>query len=406
MIAESQHLGYRRTGQRGTWIARYYTPEHGRRFHAIGVADDTVEGDGIQVFSFQQALEAAQKWIAETARADDNGVHLGPYSVAMACQDYMQHRERRLNEADDKKRAAKLHQDQTTINAHILPRLGSLKLSELTHGRLVKWRDALADVAPRVRSKAGKPQAFRELSEDGRRARKATANKILGVLKAVLNYAKSHKKAVATDDAWIDVKPFKGVDKPRVRFLSHDEIETFIPACNDDFAELVKGALLTGCRYGELAAMTAGNFDKKHGTVFVAESKNGEPRYVELNAEAVAFLTHITQGRNTSERIFMQSDGKPWTKNEQQRPMIAACTASKIEGVSFHILRHTYASHAVMNGMPLRIVAKNIGHKDTRITERHYAHLSKSYEQEMIRAHAPKFGFDKQLGPQLVQRSA
>jgi site-specific recombinase XerD len=152
--------------------------------------------------------------------------------------------------------------------------------------------------------------------------------------------------------------------------------------------------------------MTVANFDAKHGTVFVAESKNGESRYVELNAEGVAFFAHITQDRATSERVFLQSNGKPWTKNEQQRPMIAACTTSEIQDVSFHILRHTYASHAVMNGMPLRVVAKNIGHKDTRITERHYAHLSKSYEQEMIRAHAPKFGFDAQLGPQLVQRSA
>ena len=316
LIAESQHLGYRRSGQGGTWIARYYTPERGRRFHSIGVADDTVDADGIQVFSFQQALEAAQKWIAETARADDNGVHLGPYTVAMACEDYMQHRERRLNEADDKKRAAKLHQDQTTINAHILPKLGSLKLAELTHGRLVKWRDALVDGAPRVRTKTGKPQAFRELSEDGRRARKATANKILGVLKAVLNYAKSHKKAVATDDAWVDVKPFKGVDKPRVRFLAHDEIAAFIPACEDDFAELVKGALLTGCRYGELAAMTVANFDAKHGTVFVAESKNGESRYVELNSEGIAFFAHITRERTTSERMFLQSTGKPWSKTD------------------------------------------------------------------------------------------
>jgi hypothetical protein len=43
---------------------------------------------------------------------------------------------------------------------------------------------------------------------------------------------------------------------------------------------------------------------------------------------------------------------------------------------SFHALRHTWASLAVMGGVPLLVVAKNLGHVDTRMVEKHYGHLA------------------------------
>ena len=45
-----------------------------------------------------------------------------------------------------------------------------------------------------------------------------------------------------------------------------------------------------------------------------------------------------------------------------------------------------------MGGMPLMVVAKNLGHADTRMVERHYGHLAPSYVAEAVRKHAPKFG--------------
>jgi integrase len=43
--------------------------------------------------------------------------------------------------------------------------------------------------------------------------------------------------------------------------------------------------------------------------------------------------------------------------------------------VNFHILRHTHGSHLAMNGVPLGVIAAQLGHADTRMTEKHYAHL-------------------------------
>ena len=64
---------------------------------------------------------------------------------------------------------------------------------------------------------------------------------------------------------------------------------------------------------------------------------------------------------------------------EGTRPTTAysGCKAARISpAASFHVLRHTYASHLVMAGAPLQVVAANLGHADTRMTEKHYAHLA------------------------------
>jgi hypothetical protein len=52
-----------------------------------------------------------------------------------------------------------------------------------------------------------------------------------------------------------------------------------------------------------------------------------------------------------------------------------------------------HALTAVMNGMPLMIVARNLGHRDTRMCELHYAHLPPGHVRDAIREGAPKFGF-------------
>jgi integrase len=319
----------------------------------------------------------------------------GHYTVGMAMDDY-------IGDSENSKRK-KLPKTRLIIESHIKPTLGGIELAKLTHRRVKAWRDALATTAPRLRTRPGKPQAYRDVdmsNPDILRARQATANRVLTVLKAALNYAESESRRITTDAAWVDVKPYSDVDVPKVRFLTMNEVTAFTPVCESDFQKLVEGALVSGCRYGELTAMKVNAFDAGQGTVYVAESKNGESRYVELNDEGIALFKTLTQDRDADETMFLRSNGKSWKQSEQQRPMDAACDAAKLEGVTFHILRHTYASHAVMNGMPIKVLADNLGHKDTRITERHYAHLSKSYKQKLIRENAPTFVFGR---PHLVK---
>jgi integrase len=74
--------------------------------------------------------------------------------------------------------------------------------------------------------------------------------------------------------------------------------------------------------------------------------------------------------------------------------MLDACRRAKITPpINFHGLRHSWASLAVMGGVPLMVVARNLGHSDTRMVEKHYGHLAPSYIADAIRAGGPRFGF-------------
>src|SRR5207244_221808 len=133
------------------------------------------------------------------------------------------------------------------------------------------------------------------------------------------------------------------------------------------------GALLTGCRYGELCELRVSDFAR--GLLTVRRSKSGKARDVRLTDEGVAFFKAICAGRRAEEPMFARGDDQPWAKSLQGRPMTAACRAAGLAPIGFHQLRHTWASLAVMGGVPLLVVARNLGHSDTRMVERHYGHL-------------------------------
>jgi integrase len=164
----------------------------------------------------------------------------------------------------------------------------------------------------------------------------------------------------------------------------------------------VQAALLTGCRYGELTRMRTSDFNGDAGTVTVQLSKAGKPRHVALTDEGQSLFAAMTAGRLGNDPVFVRDDGKPWGASHQQRPLSDACKRTKIEPpATFHILRHTYATALAMKGAPMAVIAAQLGHSDTRMTERHYAHLSAGYVAETVRAALPVFGI---VGPALVER--
>ena len=137
-------------------------------------------------------------------------------------------------------------------------------------------------------------------------------------------------------------------------------------ACDPDFRTLAQAALVTGARYGELAALRAADFNPDSGTVHVRTSKSGKGRHIVLNDEGAALFKSLAAGRPGDALLLVKADKSQWGKSHQARPMADACDRAKIKpAASFHILRHTWASLAVMAGAPLMVVARNLGHADT-----------------------------------------
>ena len=381
------HLGYRKGVAGGKWVMRWYVGDGDYKLETIGVTDDVADADGVAVLDFKQAQTVIRQRHIQLVRAAQGlPARDGPYAVGACVEEYLAFLEVNRKSAKDARWRA---------GALILPQLGNIGCTDLTAPRLRKWLADTAAAAPRLRTRKGDGQQYRGIDKDDeeqRRRRRATANRVLTILKAALNRAWREGK-IPSDDAWRRVEPFEEADAPRVRYLSIDECRRLIDAAEAGFRDLVRAALLTGCRFGELASVRVRDFNPDAGTLHIRTSKTGRGRHVVLHDEGIELFTHLSAGRRGVELMLRKADGDRWGKSNQTRPMAEACARANIEpAANFHSLRHTYASHAVMAGAPLLVVAKNLGHSDARMVEKHYGHLSATYVADAIRAAAPRFG--------------
>ena len=384
-IEGGRHVGYRKGKKRSSWIARLLSDDGKYKKKVLGLADDIEDADGDKILDWSQAQTAAREWFKS---ASTNGVSAPDpgYTVREAVNDYID-----WYKGENKK---SLRDVQGRIENFILPALGSAEVRHLTPVQIRNWHRKMALEPPRKRTRKGEKQQYRDYSGDdeAKRKRQATANKVLTILKAALNKA-WHDGEVASDEAWRRVKPFKNVDAPRVLHLSGDECRRIINASDPDFRNLVRAALLTGCRYGELTAMQVQDFNPDTGHIYVRPGKTGKPRDVPLTEEGQGFLESLTVGRLPSARVFLREDGETWGYSHQIRRLAAAVENARIDKpVTFHILRHTYGSMLAMRGVPMAVIATVLGHADTRTTEKHYAHLLPSYVADTIRANLPMIG--------------
>jgi integrase len=381
-IGDEVSVGYRKSTTGGLWFARVRLDGKYRKT-SLGRADDGLAADGTAVLDYSQAMAGARAWATRQHRIEAGQEDAGAasYTVAMALLHYIEDYRRRGGKA--------LADTRRAIDAHILPALGTVMLARLTRQRVKRWHDGLADAPARLRTsrKPGSAQRHREAAAsdlDARRARRATANRILTVLKAALNHARQNGK-VASDEAWALVKPFKAVDAPRVRFLDEDETARLLAACPDDVRQIVTAGLLTGMRYGEIIRLQVADFHADARTISLSDSKSGKPRLVHLTDEGAAFFAQAAASKGRSALLFTHPDGTPWQKSHQFRPLRQACTTAEITpAISFHGLRHTYASRLVMRGVSMSVVAAQLGDSEA-ITAKHYAHLAPAYVADAIR---------------------
>jgi len=423
-IAPGQFLGYKRpaSGGAGSWSARRKVGASDR-LGGLGTADDGIAADGADVLTYQQAMAAAVKWCQGQERREAEGDAVdgaetqapggaepppkGRATVAYCLEAYFKDQERR-----GKKGSGRARQSAA---AWILPALGAIEVARLTRGRIESWHNAVADSPKRLRTGVGQDQRHAPLpaSDDEKRARKDSANRILAILKAALTFAVDRRLADSGDMPWTKAKPFPQTTKARIRFLQPDEATRLVNVstnvCGREFADLVRGALLTGCRYGELARLRCMDFDSGNASVLIAESKSGKSRHVFLAEEGRALFEGLTAGKAANSLIFTNSAKRrrrgalegAWAESDQVRLMQTVCEAAGLEHIGFHRLRHSCASMLINRGCPLPVIAQLLGHSDTRMAERHYGHLAPSYIVDTVRAVMPTLGI---VEPSVVQK--
>lgn len=172
----------------------------------------------------------------------------------------------------------------------------------------------------------------------------------------------------------------------RTRFLWPDEASRLLAACNKvvdakHLKPIIIVALNTGMRESEIFHLRWADVNLRARFTTIRKSKNDEGRHIPMNDTLMACLKELGQGRRMDTDLLFPSKNKqghlvPLTSVKNS--FATALEIAKITDFHFHDLRHTFASWAVMSGMSLYKLAKILGHKSIKMTER-YAHLAPNH---------------------------
>lgn len=195
---------------------------------------------------------------------------------------------------------------------------------------------------------------------------KATVNRELALLKNIFTKA-THW------GTFNRLNPVKMVqmckeDNERLRFLTKEEIAKLLEHCDGELLALVKFALNTGMRRGEIMNLTWNDIDIERGLIYIRDSKSGKARILPMNDTVKEVLLGIQRVKGVK-AIF---------RGVHRDKFDRVLEKTGITDASFHTLRHTVASHLAMAGVDLHTISRILGHSDAKMTLR-YAHLSPDF---------------------------
>ncbi len=268
------------------------------------------------------------------------------------------------NYAETNNKRSELQSKISTFKNHLVPAFGAKKLDQIGVREIEAFKSA--------KIKEGKSP------------------------KSVNNYLTTLRKMLSVAQEWgvISVVPkFKWLRVPPsdFDFLTFDEADRLVAAAEEEWRTMIVVALKTGLRQGELLALMWDRIDLVTGRLVVSRNlsrskietpKNGKTREIPLGDDVFAALKQHRHLRG--EIVFCKEDGRMLTKGETKHPLWRACKRAGLRRIGWHVLRHTFASHLVMRGAPLKAVQELMGHSTIKMTER-YAHLSPEVRKDAVR---------------------
>jgi integrase len=265
---------------------------------------------------------------------------------------------------------------QTMLKRHVVPAIGSKRISAVTRSDIVRLHATLS----------GTPGA---------------ANRVVEFISAVWNWAAKRDIVAFTDN------PVKGLDRNPERkcerFLSSAELAHLGEALDraeriglsydvdgskatakhapkpenrfrriDPYAiAAIRLLLLTGARLREILHLKWDYVDVERGIIHLPDSKTGrKPIY--LSSAALAVLTSLPAQEGNPYVIVGERDNAP--RSDLKKPWAAITKEAGLTGLRLHDLRHSFASIGAGASLGLPILGKLLGHSTPATTQR-YAHL-------------------------------
>jgi len=301
------------------------------------------------VMTCEQARSIAQRWLLQVSQGNDPS---GEKQDLRSMPTLKELADQYMEEHAPRKKASSRKEDLRLWQQHILPTLGSLKVSSLDRSDIAKLH-----------------HSFQHLP--------TTANRIFSLLSKALNLAELWGYRPNHSNPCLHIKKY--TEQKRERFLSQNEIVRLMSILEEEEKNsqnpwtiyAIRLLLITGCRLNEILTLKWEEVDFDNQYLRLSDSKTGK-KLVYLSTIAVDILKTVPRLDGNPYVICGEKKGshlinlqKPW-----RRIRAKAC----LNDVRLHDLRHTFASIAASNGLSLPIIGALLGHKQTQTTAR-YAHL-------------------------------
>jgi integrase len=226
------------------------------------------------------------------------------------------------------------------------------------------------------------PQRIEEARRQLLKEKKSPAriNRYQAWLRHVLNVAIRDGKLTTNPAAKVKMlRESKGC----IRFLSVEEEAKLLGQMGPVYSPYARFAILTGLRQAEQFRLEWAHVDLERGFLTLPMTKAGEVQYVPLNKEAKEILRGLDSWQRSRWVFPSKNPASPINPRHLMWLYRASVIAAGIEWVSWHALRHTFASRLAMQGVPLTTIAALLRHSTTSLVKR-YAHLSPTYLKSAI----------------------
>jgi integrase len=232
--------------------------------------------------------------------------------------------------------------------------------------------------------------------------------------KTVNNQLAVLSKCITTAYEWLDLpgKPPKiawlKCPPPTTDFLSADECTLLMSKADGVIRDMILTALRTGMRQGELRGLQWSCIDWQNGILTVRYSrcprtgelmspKSNRERHIPLEEDVYEML--LKKKRDTG-YVFLDSRGKPFGSETLIRRLRDVRYEAGLRPLGWHTLRHTFATHLAMLGVPLNTIQKLLGHSTIGMTMR-YSHVAPSTLRAAINMLNPKTRVQNSFGQQV-----